>query len=128
MKSALLCCLLLAALPVRADSWARYAQTDEASLYYDKHRIIKMGSTAMIWDLHDLKADMNENGKPYRSVLYATEYNCRMAQRRILSVQKVSGAMGSGTVISEVSTAGEWTEARLKSVEDKLLLVACDLK
>ena len=129
MKIAPLLCLLFAAPPVYAETWARYTQTDEANLYFDKHRVIKMGSTAMIWDLHDLKAvAMDANGKNYSSVLYATEFNCRMAQHRILSVQKVAGSMGNGTVIAEVSEAGEWMEASSKSAAEKLLLVACDLK
>lgn len=129
MKTSLIFCLLFAAAPVCAETWARYTQTDEANLYYDKHRVIKMGSTAMIWDLHDLKAAAKDaSGKSYSSVLYATEYNCRMGQRRILSVQKVAGAMGSGDVISEESAAGEWMEASPKSAGGKLLLAACDLK
>lgn len=121
--------MLLAAAPVHAETWARYTQTEDANLYYDKHRVIKMGSTAMIWDLHDLKlAARDVSGNSYSSVLYATEYNCRMGQRRILSVQKVAGTMGAGAVIAEESAAGEWMEANPKSAAGKLLLVACDLK
>ena len=129
MKTSLILCLLLATAPVYAETWVRYTQTEEANLYYDKHRVIKMGSTAMIWDLHDLKVAVKDaSGNGYSSVLYATEYNCRMGQRRILSEQKVAGAMGSGKVISEVSAAGEWMEVSPKSAGGKLLLSACDLQ
>lgn len=66
--------MLFVVSPVYADTWVRYTQTDEASLYFDKHRVIKMGSTAMIWDLHDLKTSaLDSNGHTYRSVLIATD-------------------------------------------------------
>lgn len=121
--------MLLVVSPVYAESWVCYAQTDEASLYFEKHRVIKMGSTAMIWDLHDLKTSaIDTNGNRYRSVLNATEYNCRMAQYRLLSVQRLAGAMGSGNVVSEVNEAGEWRDAASSAAADKLLTEACDLK
>lgn len=129
MKTSLLLCSLLLATSAHAESWARYGQTDEANLYYDKHRIIKMGSTAMIWDLHDLKTPaLDANGASYRSALYATEYNCRMGQYRLLSVQRLAGAMGSGAVISEETVAASWRDAATSPVADKLLTEACDLK
>lgn len=129
MKTSLLFSLLLAASSVHADSWVRYAQTDAASLYFEKHRIIKMGSTAMIWDLHDLKTTaVDTNGQTYRSVLNATEFNCRMAQYRLISVQRLDGAMGSGRVVSEISEASGWGDAASSAAADMLLREACDLK
>jgi len=129
MKIPLLLGMLLIISPAFAESWTRYAQTDEATLYYDKHRIIKMGSTAMIWDLHDLKtAALDANGKSYRSALYATEYNCRLAQHRLLSVQRLADPMGAGAVVSEDTAAGAWRDAAASAAADKLLTEACDLK
>ena len=127
MKTSLLLCILLVGNPAFAQSWVRYAQTDEASLYFEKHRIIKMGSTAMIWDLHDLKLAANDaNGNTYRSALYATEYNCRLGQHRLLSVQRFADAMGGGAVISEETEAGGWSESASSGTADKLLAEACD--
>lgn len=129
MKTPLFLSMLLAVSSVHAESWVRYAQTAEASLYFEKHRIIKMGSTAMIWDLHDLKtAAIDANGNAYRSVLNATEYNCRMGQYRLLSVQRLAGAMGSGSVVSEITEAAGWQESASSATADKLLAEACDLK
>jgi hypothetical protein len=129
MKPLLLSCLLLLTGLVYAQTWTRYAQTDQASQYFDKHRVIKMGSTAMIWDLHDLKkAALDAKGNSYRSILYATEYNCRMGQYRILSVQKLASPMGSGEVIAEETEAGAWHNAADSTAADKLLVEACDLK
>lgn len=129
MKTSLLLCLLLLVRSAYAESWARYGQTDDANLYYDKHRIIKMGSTAMIWDLHDFKtAALDPKGKPYRSALYATEYNCRLAQYRLLSVQRLADAMGKGALISEDVEAGTWKDVAASALAEKLLTEACDLK
>jgi len=78
MKPLMTIALLAAALPAAAENWVRYAQVDDASRYYDKERVLLMSGTAFIWDLHDLRAETAGNdGKPHRSVTYATEVNCR---------------------------------------------------
>ena len=78
MKNLLAACLLLASLSASAQTWTRYAQTDDATIYFDHLRTRKIGDVAFVWDLHDLSAPLTQaDGKPFRSALYAVEYNCR---------------------------------------------------
>lgn len=127
MKSLISLTLLAAALPAAAENWTRYAQSGEASRYYDKERVLLMSGTAFIWDLHDLKADTaGIDGKTHRSVTYATEVNCRKEQLRVLSYQQMAGAMGAGPMVAEHSLVSEWKTPGQQSAEARLMAIACE--
>ena len=116
---------LLLACDAMAESWERYARNREATLYYDRVRRVAMSGMAIIWDLHDLATEASEQGKPYRSVLYPTEYNCRHLRKRVLSVMKMEGRMGSGAVVMENTMVGEWRDVQPATPEDELMRIAC---
>ena len=127
MKSLIALTLMAAALPATAENWVRYAQSGEASRYYDKERVLLMSGTAFIWDLHDLRADTpGIDGKNHRSVLYATEVNCRKEQWRVLSFHQMAGAMGAGPQVAEHSTVSDWKRPAEQSPESRLMAIACD--
>ena len=127
MKSLITLALLAAALPAAAENWVRYAQNGDASRYYDKERVLVMSGTAFIWDLHDLRADTpGLDGKNHRSVLYATEVNCRKEQWRVLSYHQMAGAMGAGAKVAEHSTVSEWKRAAEQTAEARLMAIACE--
>ncbi len=110
MKKAAVIALLFAALPVYGtEIWIRYTESETATMYFDSLRTRKMGDISFVWDLHDLKAAATDaNGKTYRSVTYAIEYQCRARKRRVLGIQRYTDAMAKGTVTEETMT-GEWT-------------------
>ena len=86
---------MLIAAPAWSESWERYAKTEEAVLYFDEHRRVVMSGTAFIWDLHDFRnIAIDAAGQSYRSILYATEYNCRKETRRVLSAQRMQDSYG----------------------------------
>ena len=126
MKKILLLFLFSAITPAQAQQWVPYSQTSKATQYFDLQRAITMGgSAAFILDLHDMKSEENDaDGKTYRSIVYAMEFNCRKEQRRVLSFQKMSESMGNGSVISEQSQVGEWMEAKSPAVA-RLMMAAC---
>ncbi|NCW86579.1 MAG: hypothetical protein EBV69_11000 [Oxalobacteraceae bacterium] len=79
MRKIIALVLLVIALPAWSQAWIRYAQTDTATLYFDSLRTRKMGDTAFVWDLHDLKTEAKDaSGRVYRSIMHATEYQCRI--------------------------------------------------
>ncbi len=127
MKPLFTLALLAVAWPAAAENWVRYAQTNDASRYYDKERTILMSGTAFIWDLHDLGAETaGLGGKPHRSVLHAIEVNCRKEQHRVLSFHQMAGAMGGGPMVGEHSMVGEWRKAADQSAEARLMAIACE--
>lgn len=127
MKKSLFLFLSVLISSASAQEWIPYAQTSLATQYFDLQRAVAMGNTtAFIVDLHDLKAQTNDvNGKPYLSIIYATEFNCRKAQRRVLSRQLMSERMGKGTVVSEHSEVGEWSDAKVPGLA-RLMMAACE--
>ena len=127
MKRFSLIAMLIMSLPAAAENWVRYAQTADASLYYDKERMILMSGTAFIWDLHDLRADAAGAGdNAHRSVLHAVEVNCRKEQHRVLSYHRMSGAMGGGKMVGEHSLVSEWKTPAANSAESRLMTIACE--
>jgi hypothetical protein len=126
MKKLLFVCLLSAMTPALAQQWVPYSQTSKATQYFDLQRAITMGgSAAFILDLHDMKSEENDaDGKTYRSIVYAMEFNCRKEQRRVLSFQKMSESMGTGSVVSEQSHVGEWMEVKTPAIV-RLMMAAC---
>jgi hypothetical protein len=127
MKKAAAIALLLAALPACAtEVWIPYAQSETATMYFDSLRTRKMGDTSFVWDLHDLKADASDaNGKHYRSVMYAIEYQCRARKRRVLGIQRYTEAMAKGAAVEETMT-GEWTPTPPESLAGKLFDHICE--
>lgn len=127
MKKFLAVCLLLATLPVCAQGWVRYAQTDEATHYFDSLRTRKMGDTAFVWDLHALKVPtVDEAGSTFQSLLFALEYNCRPRQYRVLSTAWMAGSMATGSVVKETTGTGEWHDAAAGSLRGMLFNHICE--
>lgn len=119
-----LMCLLLAC-HAHAENWSRYAGNRDATRYYDTVRRVVMSGMAIVWDLHDLATEASEKGKSYRSVLYPTEYNCRHLRKRVLSVIKMGGSMGSGEMVAEETVVGDWRDVVPYSADEDLMVLAC---
>ncbi len=117
-------CLL--ASSALAQTWEQYARTEVESRYFDPYRMVQMSGIAFIWDLHDLHAEGNEQGKVYRSVLYPTEYNCRRERKRVLSVHKMAGKMGAGESVVEHTLVGHWVDVQPGTPDSRLMKAACE--
>ncbi len=109
-----------------AERWEPYASTDRESRYFDPVRMVQMSGIAFIWDLHDLHAEGNEQGKVYRSVLYPTEYNCRGEKKRVLSTHKMSDKMGRGDSVAEHTLVGHWIDVQPGTPDSRLMKAACE--
>ncbi len=114
-------------MPAFSQGWVRYSQTEAATHYFDSLRTRKMGDTSFVWDLHDLaQASTDAQGKTFRSVLYATEFQCRAGKHRRLGIARHAEAMGRGTPVSEDAGAGEWIETRTDSLAGQLFKHICE--
>lgn len=126
MKKIAALALLLTTLPAWSQAWIRYAQTDSATLYFDSLRTRKMGDTAFVWDLHDLNTPATDaEGRVYRSVMHATEYQCRVRQRRVLSTLLHAEPMARGSAV-EVASAGDWISTPPGSLAGDLFDHICE--
>lgn len=126
MKKIAALLMLLTSVPAWSQVWLPYAETESASLYFDSLRTRKMGDTAFVWDLYDLKAEAKDgSGRGYRSMMRATEYQCRIRQRRVLSVLLHTGPMATGPAV-EVVTAGDWEATPPGSIGGQLFDHICE--
>lgn len=118
--------LLLIASPAWSQAWIRYAQTDTATFYFDSLRTRKMGDTAFVWDLHDLNSPATDTtGRVYRSIMHATEYQCRARKHRVLGILQHPEPMAGGTAV-EVVSAGAWISTLPDSLAGELFNHICE--
>jgi hypothetical protein len=127
MKTLLIVLLAFIPTTVLAQTWVRYAESDQSLMYFDSLRTRKMGDTAFVWDLHDLKsAATDPSGKPYQSVLYAVEYQCRARKWRVLGTSRHPQGMGAGKPVSEEAGAMAFAEAGPGSRAEQLFNHVCE--
>ena len=127
MKTCLTALLFFCTAPVMAQQWVRYAESDESLMYYDSLRTRKMGDTAFVWDLHDLKnATTDASGKPYQSVLFAVEYRCLARKWRVLGTSRHPQRMGAGKPVSEEAGAMPFADAGPGSRAEQLFNQVCE--
>jgi hypothetical protein len=127
MKKLLPLLLLFCALPALAQHWVRYSESDESQMYFDALRTRKMGDTAFVWDLHDFRYPaIDIAGKPYLSVLYAVEYQCRARKWRVLATSRHAQGMGAGKPIFEEAGATDFADAAPASRAEQLFNHVCE--
>jgi hypothetical protein len=127
MKKILYLLLFTVIGSAHAQQWIPYSQTSQGTQYFDLQRAVTMGgSAAFILDLHDMKSEINDtDGKAYRSIVYAMEFNCRKQQQRVLGWQRKSESMSNGAVVSEYSQVSEWSDVKTPNAK-RLMIAACE--
>jgi hypothetical protein len=87
----------------------------------------KMGDTAFVWDMHDLKTPaVTADGFTYNSVGYAVEYQCRARKRRTLAIKWFEKHLGEGAVKSQEGVVSDWMIATPESLEGQLFNHVCE--
>ncbi len=110
-----------------AEGWIRYADNDKVDMYFDSFHKRKMGDTAFVWDLHDLKSPAKRSNEfVYKSVGYAVEYQCRAMKRRVLAIKWYSDKMGEGKQQVEEGVVGDWVVITPGSIEKLLFDHICE--
>ena len=105
----------------------RYAETEPAIHYFESVQMRKMGDTAFVWDLHDLKTPaVTTDGFAYNSVAYAVEYQCRARKRRTLAIKWFEKHLGEGAVKSQEGVVSDWMIATPETLEGQLFNHVCE--
>ncbi|MCF8163139.1 MAG: hypothetical protein K9J47_08625 [Sulfuritalea sp.] len=114
---------------VCAGGWVlvRYAETELAIHYFESIQMRKMGDTAFVWDIHDLKTPaITTDGFTYNSVGYAVEYQCRARKRRTLAIKWFEKHLGEGAVKSQEGVVSDWMIATPETLEGQLFNHVCE--
>lgn len=77
--------------------------------YAEKNTLKKSGDVVSMWSLYDLKRTQYIARKPYQSIKYQMEYQCRKQQVRIRGWKYYSGKMGEGDLIWRDAFTDIWT-------------------
>lgn len=77
--------------------------------YAEKNTVKKSGDVVSMWSLYDLKRTQYIARKPYQSIKYQMEYQCKKQQVRIRGWKYYSGQMGGGELIYKDAFTDIWT-------------------
>ena len=123
----LLTLMLLSTGPACAE-WVSVSVIDQAgvTIYVDPDTIRRQGARVKMWELIDYETIQTAAGNSYMSARLQREYDCARNLHRTLALTKLSGHMGTGTVILTNSDEQKWEPADPGSIASRLWKVACD--
>jgi hypothetical protein len=96
------------------------------TVYTDPDTIRLKGDVVTMWSLHDYTTIQTMKRTSYLSYKVQTEYDCAEERIRKLASMFFSGNMGSGNVVSSISTEGKWQRVEPDSLGQSEWEVACD--
>jgi len=123
-----LCALLaLSSGPVYAE-WVTVSVIDQAgaTVYVDPDTIHRDGERVTMWELIDYGTIQTLKGISFLSARLQREYDCAGDLNRTLALTKLSGSMGTGTVVLFTSDKQKWEPVDPGSIAKRLWKFACN--
>ena len=119
--------LLLAAASSNAMAdWVELGRSSTDTLYADPAAIRVDGHTARLWAMNDFRmAHVLDDGSTSMSVKMQYEYDCKLAQWRLIYFSAHSGAMAEGEVVDFNIAPGDWEPIPPESAIDVTWKIAC---
>jgi hypothetical protein len=124
---ALFALLVLSSGPVYAE-WVTVSVIDQAgaTVYVDPDTIHRNGGRVTMWELIDYGTIQTVKGISFLSARLQREYDCAGDLNRTLTLTKLSGSMGTGTVVLFTSDKQKWEPVDPGSIAKRLWKFACD--
>jgi hypothetical protein len=120
---------LLAAVSSAAKAeWVEVGRSELETLYFDPSTITIRGTAngARMWALKDFNAPQRSDRRmPFKSEKIEHEYDCELAQSRLLYFTSHSENMAGGEVVDFNVVPGDWTPVPPNSGLDELWKIAC---
>jgi hypothetical protein len=120
---------LLAAVSSAAKAeWVEVGRSELETLYFDPSTITIRGTAngARMWALKDFNAPQRSDRRmPFKSEKIEHEYDCELAQSRLLYFTSHSENMAEGEVVDFNVVPGDWTPVPPNSGLDELWKIAC---
>jgi hypothetical protein len=120
---------LLAALSSSAMAeWVEVGRSESETLYVDPSTITIRGTAngARMWALKDFNALQRfDRREPFKSEKAEHEYDCELAQSRLLYFTSHSENMAGGEVVDFNVTHGDWAPVPPNTGLDELWKIAC---
>jgi hypothetical protein len=120
--------LLLSSGPTYAE-WVEIRETDYGmTVYADPHIIHSKVNLVKMWELYDYKTIQTIAGDSFLSSKSQHEYDCAEELDRLIAFIRLSGNMGSGTVVFSNSDEQQWEPVQPNSIGETLWTFACAKK
>jgi len=102
-----LACLALwvTGLPRIAQAWTRIGESEEVTLYVNRHTIEKEDSIRRVWEMQDLK---KPDAQGVQSRRYLNEYDCNYKMHRLGQMTSYAGPKLTGQKLFNVEEMGYW--------------------
>ena len=121
MKKLFLVCLMMLTGSAWAE-WVRYAESEEATFYFDPATIRKEGNMRRVWAIQDLRKP-DKGGE--MSVRVRNEYDCKNERSRTLGLSTHSEPMAGGTVLVTAGEASPWREVPPNTPSEIMFKIVC---
>src|SRR5690349_5258905 len=106
--------------------WVELGRSSTDTLYADPAAIRIEGQTARLWALDDFKVAQGlKDGTSFLSEKMQYEYDCKLAQWRLIYFSEHSGAMAEGEVVDFNLVPGDWEPIPPESPLEVTSKIAC---
>jgi hypothetical protein len=127
MRKAILMLLLAAVSTSAMAEWVKVGSNETDTLYVDPETIHGAGNnTAKLWALNDFKVTQRlHEREPFKSEKAEYEYDCKLAQSRLLYFTSHTESMAGGDVVDFNVVPGDWVPVPPNSGLEELWKIAC---
>jgi len=126
MRKAILMLLLAAVSSSAMAEWVKVGSNETDTLYADPSTIRWADNTARMWAMNDFKVTQRlHEREPFKSEKVEYEYDCKLAQSRLLYFTSHSESMAGGEVVDFNIVPGDWARVPPNSGLEELWKIAC---
>lgn len=125
MRKGILILLLAVVSSSAMADWVKVGSNETDTLYIDPS-IRWTGNTAKLWALNDFKVTQRlHEREPFKSEKVEYEYDCKLAQSRLLYFTSHTESMAGGEVADFNVVPGDWARISPNSELEELWKIAC---
>jgi len=106
--------------------WVKVGSNETDTLYIDPSTIRWADNTAKMWAMNDFKVTQRlHEREPFKSEKVEYEYDCKLAQSRLLYFTSHTESMAGGEVVDFNVVPGEWARVSPNTGLEELWKIAC---
>ena len=126
MRKVILVLLLAAVSGSAMAEWVKVGSNSSDTLYIDPAIRWTDNNTAKLWALNDFKVmQQRDKREPFKSEKVEYEYDCKLAQSRLLYFTSHTESMAEGEVVDFNVVPGDWAPVSPNSGLEELWKIAC---
>ena len=126
MRKAILVFLLAVVSSSAMAEWVKVGSNETDTLYVDPSTLRFSDNTSRMWAMNDFKVTQQlHEREPFKSEKVEYEYDCKLAQSRLLYFTSHTESMAEGEVVDFNVVPGDWAPVSPNSGLEELWKIAC---